>query len=498
MPGGTGMPENFGQLPSARGQPGDITGGQSSGTHQPLDAVQSFAQTHQAHRPDQLRYDYATGRVVSSNPLAAAGALAPQQALRPQENADLSLQQPFSYFANSLQQQPAPAAQSAASVGVPLHVQSRQSQLMLPTFETSPRVEHSSASLTQPLAPAHQEVWVLGAGADALAPTSLGGAPHALSSPALFAHAQSLLAAGSSSATTQHTPAHTHTPPSSASGHARAPPALGRAEGGSPIVSIQLDDQRSIAVLSAQDLEWLRACKARSLARQQSAPEQLAADLRDASSSGAFGAAGGQQQGAHASTPSSTVNINSGRSQAAAFVSFLKREHEAGTISLRRHGESRMPSHKAKSDEDATSGEEGSGQSRVRELKVEERERQNSSPYRETFTDEEGPTGVAEIRVHDCDKWWKAVKQWCKPDDESEDFNSLAFFMMLRRFGLKPYNKAPPPATSGSDYGLKRHDVEKHGYVYTPLLYCRYKKRSVQAGAAEEKRACSKHPRQTE
>eukprot|EP00960_Hanusia_phi_P052676 761579-Hanusia_phi.AAC.4 len=49
------------------------------------------------------------------------------------------------------------------------------------------------------------------------------------------------------------------------------------------------------------------------------------------------------------------------------------------------------------------------------------------------------------------------------------------FFMMLRRIGFRPFNKAPAPATSGMDYALRNKFVNEHGYIFdceTLEKYC--------------------------
>mmetsp|Transcript_41775 Transcript_41775/g.131715 ORF Transcript_41775/g.131715 Transcript_41775/m.131715 type:complete len:372 (-) Transcript_41775:292-1407(-) len=65
----------------------------------------------------------------------------------------------------------------------------------------------------------------------------------------------------------------------------------------------------------------------------------------------------------------------------------------------------------------------------------------------------ENPLGIRKMEIYDVDRWWEDVKMWF--EDDPEKFCLRAFFMMLRRLGLKPFNKAPAPANSGLDYGLR-------------------------------------------
>ena len=46
--------------------------------------------------------------------------------------------------------------------------------------------------------------------------------------------------------------------------------------------------------------------------------------------------------------------------------------------------------------------------------------------------------------------------------------------MMLRRMGLKPINKAAPPATSGLDYQLRNRGAAVQGYVHDPAVFSKY------------------------
>uniref|UniRef100_A0A7S0F1H1 Uncharacterized protein n=1 Tax=Hanusia phi TaxID=3032 RepID=A0A7S0F1H1_9CRYP len=84
----------------------------------------------------------------------------------------------------------------------------------------------------------------------------------------------------------------------------------------------------------------------------------------------------------------------------------------------------------------------------------------------------ENPLGIRKLEVYDVDKWWEDVKVWF--EDDPEKFCLRAFFMMLRRLGLKPFNKAPAPANSGLDYGLRNRTARRHGYQYDPEVYERY------------------------
>ncbi|EKX32303.1 hypothetical protein GUITHDRAFT_156372 [Guillardia theta CCMP2712] len=83
------------------------------------------------------------------------------------------------------------------------------------------------------------------------------------------------------------------------------------------------------------------------------------------------------------------------------------------------------------------------------------------------------PLAIKAWRVLKIDDWWVAVKQWFQHD--ASKFNMRAFFMMLRRIGFRPFNKAPAPATSGMDYALRNKFVSDHGYIFdceTLEKYC--------------------------
>jgi len=72
--------------------------------------------------------------------------------------------------------------------------------------------------------------------------------------------------------------------------------------------------------------------------------------------------------------------------------------------------------------------------------------RMSTTPAR---LDLSNPLGVEGWQVTDVDVWWADVMEWF--EDEPHKFSYRAFFMMLRRMGYKPINKAPLPATSGLD-----------------------------------------------
>ncbi|EKX43555.1 hypothetical protein GUITHDRAFT_140324 [Guillardia theta CCMP2712] len=69
--------------------------------------------------------------------------------------------------------------------------------------------------------------------------------------------------------------------------------------------------------------------------------------------------------------------------------------------------------------------------------------------------DKTNPLGIKMWIVHDTQQWWTEIKAWF--EDDPERFSERALFMMLRRFGYKPFNKAPAPATSG------KHREEEEG-----------------------------------
>ena len=72
----------------------------------------------------------------------------------------------------------------------------------------------------------------------------------------------------------------------------------------------------------------------------------------------------------------------------------------------------------------------------------------------------------------DVDAWWERVRAWF--EDDPDRFSLRAFFMMLRRMGLKPINKAAPPATSGLDYRLRNRGGAVQGYVHDPAVFSKY------------------------
>mmetsp|Transcript_32876 Transcript_32876/g.73867 ORF Transcript_32876/g.73867 Transcript_32876/m.73867 type:complete len:256 (+) Transcript_32876:298-1065(+) len=89
--------------------------------------------------------------------------------------------------------------------------------------------------------------------------------------------------------------------------------------------------------------------------------------------------------------------------------------------------------------------------------------------------DKTNPLGIKMWIVHDTQQWWTEIKSWF--EDDPERFSERALFMMLRRFGYKPFNKAPAPATSGLDYGLRNTYARRHGFEHDPELFQRYYKR---------------------
>jgi len=92
----------------------------------------------------------------------------------------------------------------------------------------------------------------------------------------------------------------------------------------------------------------------------------------------------------------------------------------------------------------------------------------------EKGTAEEDTFGIKALQVLDVRAWWDDVAVWESRRSEGPVFSESAFYMRLRRMGFLPFNKAPRPATSGSDYGLKRTDVERHGYTFQMDLRARY------------------------
>mmetsp|Transcript_69949 Transcript_69949/g.145829 ORF Transcript_69949/g.145829 Transcript_69949/m.145829 type:complete len:368 (+) Transcript_69949:218-1321(+) len=81
--------------------------------------------------------------------------------------------------------------------------------------------------------------------------------------------------------------------------------------------------------------------------------------------------------------------------------------------------------------------------------------------------------GIKSLQVLDVQAWWHDVAAWDK-GKQGAAFSESAFCMRLRRMGFHPFNKAPRPATSGFDFGLKRSDVERHGYTFQLDVWARY------------------------
>jgi hypothetical protein len=100
--------------------------------------------------------------------------------------------------------------------------------------------------------------------------------------------------------------------------------------------------------------------------------------------------------------------------------------------------------------------------------------------------DPQNPLGVSKVEVLDVDKWWADVEMWF--EDDPKKFSFRAFFMMLRRLGFRPMNKAAPPATTGLDFYLRNRTAKTHGYVHDANVYKRYRtsQRSIRVGLEAE------------
>eukprot|EP00961_Rhodomonas_salina_P300370 3939720-Rhodomonas_salina.1 len=81
------------------------------------------------------------------------------------------------------------------------------------------------------------------------------------------------------------------------------------------------------------------------------------------------------------------------------------------------------------------------------------------------------PTGITSIVVYNVEKWHTSTKKWFTEETGSPVWHEQSFHMRLRRAGFKPINKSPRPATNGWDYGLKRHDVAIHAFVFDQDTY---------------------------
>lgn len=177
-----------------------------------------------------------------------------------------------------------------------------------------------------------------------------------------------------------------------------------------------------------------------------------------------------------------------GRLQAPqSFLYFLEEQERKGVITVKRFDEAAKAAAAWKTKEGGGGGGgagvkpegEGGDVEGAKGGSSSKSKRARGGPLHET-----GPLGVMEFEVHDVQRWWEEVTRWSL--DDPLQWNSAAFYMMLRRLGLKPFNRAPAPATSGLDYGLRREDAKSHGYRYDQTLFQRYSKKGAanKAGAA--------------
>lgn len=88
-------------------------------------------------------------------------------------------------------------------------------------------------------------------------------------------------------------------------------------------------------------------------------------------------------------------------------------------------------------------------------------------------TSECQPFGVLGWKVHDVKRWWEHTKEWHESEHKIP-WTDTAFFMRLRRLGCHALNKAPAPAKTGFDYGLKRTDVTNHDYEFMTDMWDKY------------------------
>jgi len=104
----------------------------------------------------------------------------------------------------------------------------------------------------------------------------------------------------------------------------------------------------------------------------------------------------------------------------------------------------------------------------------------------------ETSVGVLKIIVIDVKKWQEKSAEWYF--EESGATSSNSFTMRLRRLGFRPINRAPPPATSGFDYGLKRTDVEVHGFEFRSDIWYAYLASSSSRPCARKKKRVHSMP----
>jgi len=97
--------------------------------------------------------------------------------------------------------------------------------------------------------------------------------------------------------------------------------------------------------------------------------------------------------------------------------------------------------------------------------------------HREIEHLEDTSLGILEWEVLDVARWHEDVRAWFEEVNGSWSENS--FNMRLRRLGFRPLNRAPRPATSGYDFGLRRTDVARHGFAFLRDKWQKYTSKST-------------------
>jgi len=166
------------------------------------------------------------------------------------------------------------------------------------------------------------------------------------------------------------------------------------------------------------------------------------------------------------------------------------KQHSAGHSSEEKSTQlAARPKKRVREEEKSTGGEMGSETPHVRgSLSTEKlaKKRRDANFYAFLWKEEEKGVisiekdlkevvsfGIKSLQVLDVQAWWHDVAAWDK-GKQGAAFSESAFCMRLRRMGFHPFNKAPRPATSGFDFGLKRSDVERHGYTFQLDVWARY------------------------
>eukprot|EP00286_Rhodomonas_abbreviata_P004898 CAMPEP_0181319932 /NCGR_PEP_ID=MMETSP1101-20121128/17842_1 /TAXON_ID=46948 /ORGANISM="Rhodomonas abbreviata, Strain Caron Lab Isolate" /LENGTH=284 /DNA_ID=CAMNT_0023427579 /DNA_START=56 /DNA_END=910 /DNA_ORIENTATION=- len=105
----------------------------------------------------------------------------------------------------------------------------------------------------------------------------------------------------------------------------------------------------------------------------------------------------------------------------------------------------------------------------------------------------DSPIQIQGWDVLDVDAWWEHARSAFR--EHAETWQESAFFMMLRRLGMRAINKAEK---RGDDFGLKRRDVDRHGYLFDRDLFEKYNSKkpvaTKQKGSEHTRGSCAPPP----